>query len=153
MSAGAGRRSSGAAGAAGAALPVVAAVAATLALSGCAHADALALVRQACGHVDKSLALYESSTVTSSASVAQSDDAAALQQLRDALPLAATAAGEDATWQAFVTTLSESNRVPESDLVRALRQQCAAVSSGGPGPALTSTSVAPVPTKPVPVGQ
>lgn len=124
-----------------------------VALSGCAHGDALSLVRKACGHVDKSLALYRASTVATSPAAAQNDSAAALQQLRDALPLAATAAGEDATWEAFVTTLSESSRIPESDLVIALRQQCADVSSGGQGPVAPPTTAAPVPTKPEPVGQ
>lgn len=121
---------------------------ALLASSGCAHSDALALAQKACQHVDKSLALYKASTQSTSPSAAQADRAAALQQLRDALPLAATAAGEDPTWQAFVTTLSESNRVPESDLVIALRQQCADVANGGQGPSAPPTSVAPVPTNP-----
>ena len=127
-------------------------VVASFILGGCAHGDALALVHKACGHVDRSLALYQQSTADASPAAAQADSAAALQQLRDALPLAATAAGEDATWQAFVTTLSESSRVPESDLVIALREQCASVASGqGPAPPPT-TAPAPVSTNPT-VGQ
>ncbi|HMK99070.1 MAG TPA: hypothetical protein VK428_02660 [Acidimicrobiales bacterium] len=102
--------------------------------------------------MDRSLSLYQASTTTSSSATAQADSAAALQQLRDALPLAATAAGEDAEWQAFMTTLSETSRVPESDLVTALSQQCSSVADGGIGPGSPPTSVAPVPTRPE-VGQ
>jgi len=118
-----------------------------LGLAGCAHSNAQALVNQACAHVDRSLSLYQASTTTSSSASAQADSAAALQQLRDALPLAATAAGEDAQWQAFMTTLSETSRVPESDLVTALSQQCTSVADGGIGPASPPTSPAPVPTR------
>lgn len=120
---------------------------AALGLSGCANAHALSLVRQACSHVQRSLTLYQESTATSSPSVQQSEAAAALQQLRDALPLAASAAGENAEWQAFMTTLSESSRVPEAYLVIALRQQCASVASGY-GPSGPPTSPPPVATNP-----
>ena len=119
-----------------------------LGLAGCAHSNAQALVDRACTHVDKSLSLYQASTTTSSSATAQADSAAALQQLRDALPLAATAAGEDAEWQAFMTTLSESSRVPESDLVIALSQQCAAVAQGGQAPIPPATTIPPVDTNP-----
>jgi hypothetical protein len=104
----------------------------TFALSGCASSDALALARQACGHVDKSLALYVRSRAEQG-TVADHDRTDALQQLRDGLPSAATAAGEDGQWQALMTTISESSRVPEVDLVQALRIQCAATNSNGAG--------------------
>lgn len=130
----------------------VVSVAAAVGLSGCATSHALALVRQACRHVDSSLSLYQASTTTASGASAQADSAAALQQLRDALPLAATAAGENAQWDAFMTTLSETSRVPESDLVIALRQQCADVASGGQNSNTPPTTAAPVATNPQ-VGQ
>lgn len=112
----------------------VAGLSAALFLSGCANSHALALVHQACTHVDRSLSLYQRSTTDAVPATAQADSAAALAQLRLALPLAATAAGENPEWQAFMTTLSESSRVPESDLVSALGQQCAAVDSAAQGP-------------------
>lgn len=127
-------------------------VAAVLGLEGCANSHALGLVRQACTHVQRSLALYQESTAATSPVVAQADNTAALKQLRAALPLAATAAGENAQWDAFMTTISESSRVPESDLVRALQAQCTEVSSGG-APPTTPTTLAPVPTNPEPVGR
>ena len=122
-------------------------------LSGCSNAHALSLVRQACTHVEQSLHLYQQSSSDTSASGQQADAAAALKQLQLALPLAASAAGENAQWQAFMTTLAESSRVPESDLVIALRQQCADVSNGGQGPATPPTTFPPPLTKPEPVGR
>jgi hypothetical protein len=127
-------------------------VLAAIGLQGCANSDALGLVRQACVHVQRSLVLYQQSTTAASPGVAQAEGTGALDQLRAALPLAATAAGENAQWDALETTLSESSRVPESDLVRALQAQCADVASGGQGPT-TSTTSAPVPTNPEPVGR
>ncbi len=53
--------------------------------------------------------------------------AEALGQIRDAVPLAAEAAGEDTTWQALEATLSESSRVPLGYLLPALAAQCAGV--------------------------
>ena len=44
----------------------------------------------------------------------------AYTQLRLALPIAAEAAYRDGQWQALMTTVSESNRVPETTLVPAL---------------------------------
>ena len=126
---------------------------AAITLSGCSNAHALSLVRQACTHVERSLVLYQQSGRATSPSAQQADAAAALKQLQLALPLAASAAGENAQWQAFMTTLAESSRVPESDLVIALRQQCADVSSGGQGPATPPTTLPPPPTNPEPVGR
>ncbi|MHB8438064.1 MAG: hypothetical protein ACYDD4_02730 [Acidimicrobiales bacterium] len=108
-------------------------------LSGCANARANGLVGQACVHVEASLRLYRAS-VSAPPDVQMADQAAALAQLRLALPIAAQAAGESPQWQAFMTTLSESSRVPESDLVQALSDQCA--NSGTP-PAPASSTVPP----------
>ncbi len=101
-------------------------------LSGCASSNALALARQACGHVDQSVALFARSQ-SEQGTAAAADRTSALKQLRAGLPQAATAAGEDGQWQALMTTISESSRVPESDLVRALRLQCAVTRSGNSG--------------------
>lgn len=123
-------------------------------LAGCSNSDALALARQACGHVQRSLALYQAAQGSPNPPDQQAKTQAALGELRLALPLAATAAGESPQWQALMTTLTESSRVPESDLVIALQQQCADASGGGQ-PSATTTAPAPVttPTKPEPVGR
>lgn len=123
-------------------------------MAGCASSDALALARQACGHVQRSLTLYRAAQGASSPADQQARTQQALGELRLALPLAATAAGEAPQWQALMTTLTESSRVPEGDLVIALQQQCADASAGGQ-PAVTTNAPAPAttPTKPEPVGR
>ncbi|MBF6557010.1 MAG: hypothetical protein IVW52_12745 [Acidimicrobiales bacterium] len=94
------------------------------ALSACGSGNGTALAKQACTHVDRSIGLLKESAQ-------QSDkiDAARLTQrayieLRDALPIAAKAAYLDGQWQALMTTVSESNRVPETTLTTALAAQC-----------------------------
>ena len=136
----------------GATVALAACVVAGAVATACSRGDALTLARQACDHVHRSIALYARSTTDPPASRA-ADAAAAVAQLRAALPLAATAAGEDSQWQALVTTLSESSRVPESDLVPALQAQCADTATSGSTPTVPSTTAAPVPTNPPPVGR
>jgi hypothetical protein len=64
-----------------------------------------------------------------SAAVTAAKQKQALGQLRDALPLAADAAGEAGQFQALMSTLAESDHLPESLLVHALGEQCAAADS------------------------
>ena len=49
--------------------------------------------------------------------------------LLPALPIAAQAAYHDIQWEALSATLSEANRVPESELVPSLETQCHAADS------------------------
>lgn len=70
--------------------------------------------------------LYDRS-LTEVGAKASADRSQALLELRLALPYASIAAGNDGLWQPLQATLGESNRVPESDLVTALQQQCAGV--------------------------
>jgi hypothetical protein len=109
----------------------VATAAATLALSGCANSAALGLVRQACHHVELSLALYRSSLTETNPQRAAQEQSQAEQQLEIASPLASIAAGQAPQWDAFMATLAENTRLPEADLVHALQAQCGAVSAGG----------------------
>jgi len=106
-------------------------VAGAWALAGCASADATALALQACDHVDRSLTLYAGALHQGDPARAGAERAAAQAQLRLALPTAATAAGEDSDYQALMSTLAESDHLPESLLVHALSAQCAAARSGG----------------------
>jgi len=72
-------------------------------------------------------------------------------QLREALPLAAEAADANGQWQALMTTVSESNRVPEQYLVTALRAQCAVANAsvgGEPPPPSSAPPPAPVSSAP-----
>lgn len=107
---------------------VISAAALLAAVPGCANHNSFALAREACRHVDSSLAIYRSAQSAPNPAESAREYAKALQQLRIALPIAASAAGQAEQWQALMATLSESTRVPESELVNALQAQCAATS-------------------------
>ncbi len=86
--------------------------------------------QQACAYVERSLQLYAASVAeqhAGNAALASSERSQALSELRLALPLAARATNADGTWQPLEATLSESNRVPEANLVTALTAQCQGV--------------------------
>jgi len=119
-------------------------------LSACGNNGA-SLAKEACGHIDRSLTLLaRSSHETDSATAAQLQRLA-YQQLRQALPIAAEAAYNDGQWQALMTTVSESNRVPETTLVDALTVQCQQADSspfGQPPPPSSIPPPAPVSSSP-----
>jgi hypothetical protein len=121
-------------------------------LAGCATHDGTDLARQACQHVNRSITLYDASLHASSPGEASAQQAQAVAQLRDALPIAATAAGEAGQFQALMATLDESDHLPESLLVHALGEQCAAAdSNGGLAPTPPPTAQTPA-TRPNPTG-
>jgi hypothetical protein len=100
-------------------------VAGSAVATGCAAQDGAALAKQACGYVNTSLSLYESSLIPAHHDQATHLQGQAYDQLQLGLQPAALAAGDDPKWQALMTTISESSRVPEGVLVSALQQQCA----------------------------
>ena len=110
-----------------------------LVVTGCANQRGLDLARQACVHVHRSLVLYRESTADPTSATGGTQRSQALTQLREALPLAASAAGEASQWQGLMATLAESAHLPESDLVKALTQQCDNASNGGVGQGPTLT--------------
>jgi hypothetical protein len=95
-------------------------------LTGCANHDALSLARKACAHVDRSITLYRKARSDPDPVRAAAERAQASEELGAAMPDAAIAAGESSQWQALMTTLSETSRVGEVDLLSALAAQCAA---------------------------
>jgi hypothetical protein len=96
--------------------------------------------------------LYRASLHAPTSATAATQQSDAMDQLRDALPLAATAAGQDGQYQALMATLAESNSLPESLLVHALGAQCAATDSNtGVVPSPPPTAQTP-PTRPAPIG-
>jgi hypothetical protein len=118
-------------------------------LTGCANSAALGLVRQACHHVQISLALYHRAQKQPDPVLAAKERSEAEDQLGQASPLAAIAAGQSSQWQALMATLAENSRTPESDLVPALQAQCAGVQNGTTGePVLSSTTLPPPPPPP-----
>jgi hypothetical protein len=102
--------------------------------AGCGTQDGDALAKQACGYVTSSITLYESSLSDKSASGEIHLQDEAYDQLQLGLQPAALAAGDNGQWQALMTTISESSRVPEGVLVSALRQQCAVAETPGATP-------------------
>ncbi len=89
----------------------------------------LTLAKQACTHIDRSITLLHASDLKADQHDATQLKENAYDQLRNALPLAAEAAYQNEQWQALMTTVSESNRVPETTLVTALKAQCGEVDS------------------------
>jgi len=96
-----------------------------LGLSACGGGGGQDLARQACVHVHRSVQDYLRSTVagTPPATVALLQKEAD-QELRTALPLAAQANSDDGSWNALMTTISESAIVDEAHLIPGLRAQC-----------------------------
>jgi hypothetical protein len=116
-----------------------------LGLAACSTtADGQALAQQACIHVKRSVGDYERSLVagTPPTTVALLQGAAA-RELRDALPLAASANSDDGSWNSLMTTISEGANVDEAHLVPALKAQCVVANTNpnvnpqnvNPGPA------------------
>ena len=85
-----------------------------------------ALEHEACVEVHHSLTLYATAAHDAPAA-ARAARTAAENLLRAALQPAAIASAGDADYQALSATLSETSRVPESQLTTALSDQCAAV--------------------------
>jgi len=122
------------------------------ALSACAGFDGANLARQACAHVDRSLALYQASLSAGDDATAETQRAQASAQLRAAMPIASAAAGQAGQYQALMATLAESDHLPESRLVHALTLQCAAAENGGETPLGPVTTAVSPPTRPPPIG-
>jgi hypothetical protein len=119
-------------------------------LSACGNSGTV-LAKQACSHVDRSLSLLTQAAHQSDPATAARLQQQAYNQLRQALPIAAEAAYHDGQWQALMTTVSESNRVPEATLVDALRAQCQQADSsifGQPPPPSSIPPPAPVSSSP-----
>jgi hypothetical protein len=120
-----------------------------VALSACGSGGT-GLAKQACGHVNRSIALLKQSEQGSSAAAGELKEQA-YTQIQDALPIAAEAANQDGQWQALMTSLSEINRVPEKTLVTALTAECQSADSsnfGEPPPPSSIPPPAPVPASP-----
>ncbi len=117
-----------------------AAVVGALMLAGCGSGAGLGLARQACGHVDTSLRLYERSLHEASAR-AGADRLEATEQLQDALQLAAQANSADPQYNPLMTTLQEIGRIDEGHLVVALRASCNLAQSANPQPPVVSSTV------------
>jgi len=111
-------------------------------LGACGNSGAT-LAKQACSHINRSITLLKESDHRTDPAGAARLKQQAYEQLRTALPIAAEAAYRDGQWQALMTTVSESNRVPETILVEALQAQCKAADTSVFGQAPPSSSIPP----------
>jgi hypothetical protein len=120
-------------------------------LSACGNSGTT-LAQQACSHVTTSLHLLKRADQNSDPTAAAALRQKAYLDLRAALPLSAEAAYHDGQWQALMTTVAESTRVPEQTLVTALEAQCQQADSssafGQPSPPTTIPPPAPVSSGP-----
>ena len=115
----------------------------------------LALGASACGASATANGTQACKLVRESLSISAKGSSAAAQQralelLRQALPLAAIAAGANGNWQPLEATLSESNRVPITRLRSALSAECAPGNEGNVygGGNFTQASIPPVGSSP-----
>lgn len=111
-------------------------VAATLAAAGvlftaCSSSSGDAQAAQACVHVNRSIVLYDRSLHERDTTVASNEQQHAQHELLVAEPLAAAATSADGSWNGLQTTLIESERVSEGNLLVALQSECADVVVSG----------------------
>ena len=98
--------------------------------SGCGTQDSYGLAKQACVYVNTSISQWDSSVKKgTSTSLKKHLQSEAYDNLQLALQPAALAAGDNGQWQALMTTISESSRVPENVLIPALTDQCGVADS------------------------
>jgi len=110
------------------AVGVAALLASGAAVAACG-ASATDLAKASCAHVNSSIATLNQASHTADASKAASLRQKAYLDLLSAIPIAAQAAYHDIQWESLSATLSEANRVPESELVPALKAQCQSADS------------------------
>ena len=114
----------------GAALLATAAIA--CGTSACGNGAALSEARTACVKIDRSIKLYKQSLVAPTPAAASALAAHAQSDLLAALGPASRATSSDGSFNALMTSLQESNRVPEQYLVESLQRQCQVVFSSTP---------------------
>jgi hypothetical protein len=113
-----------------AALAAAAATAAGILLAACGSSGAQQ-AELACAHVERSITLYNASLHQPDATTASNERRSAQKQLLIAEPLAAAATSSDGSWNGLQTTLIESERVSEGNLMVALESECAGVVTTG----------------------
>ena len=127
--------------------PAVAAlVSLSILLAACGN-DGLTLARQACSYVTTSLRQYDEAQHTQDPQRAAALRTKSIVGLETALPLAAKANSADGQWNPLMTTLQEVGRNSESNLVTALKAQCAqAAKSNEQAPAINNVPGRPSPS-------
>jgi hypothetical protein len=113
--------------------PITALVLASVVLSSCGTSGALSDARASCVLVKRAIAIQMQSEAPSlSAARRTALEAQAMSELLKATPKAADATSIDGSWNALMTTINESERVPLKNLVPSLKRLCLVADSSSP---------------------
>ena len=113
--------------------PLSALVLASVVLSSCGTNGAVADARASCVLVKRALTIQtQSETPTLSAAQRAALEGRAMSELLKATPMAADATSIDGSWNALMTTINESERVPLKNLVPSLTRLCRVADSSTP---------------------
>ena len=102
-------------------------------LSACGTSGAVTDARASCVLVKRAIELQTKSEATSLSAPQRSRlEGRAMSELLKATPAAADATSLDGSWNALMTTINESERVPLKDLVPSLTRLCKVADSSSP---------------------
>ena len=114
-------------------IPFSALVLSSVVLSSCGTNGAVADARASCVLVKRAVALQSQSEVpTLTQAQRNSLEGQAMSELLKATPKAADATSIDGSWNALMTTINESERVPLKNLVPSLTRLCKVADSTTP---------------------
>jgi hypothetical protein len=113
--------------------PLTALVLASVALSSCGTNGAVTDARASCVLVKRAIILQTHSEAPHLTATERSSlEGRAMSELLRATPKAADATSIDGSWNALMTTINESERVPLRDLVPSLTRLCRVADSSSP---------------------
>ncbi|HEY5437391.1 MAG TPA: hypothetical protein VIJ99_00655 [Acidimicrobiales bacterium] len=113
--------------------PLAALAVAGVTLSSCGTGSAVSDARNSCRMVKQALALQAQSEVAGISAASRTTlEGKAMNELLKATPMAAAATSADGSWNALMTTINESERVPLQNLVPALTRLCKVADSSSP---------------------
>jgi len=113
--------------------PLSALVLASVVLSSCGTNGAVADARASCVLVKRAITIQSQSEAPNLTSTRRDSlEGRAMSELLKATPKAADATSIDGSWNALMTTINESERVPLKDLVPSLTRLCKVADSSTP---------------------
>jgi hypothetical protein len=113
--------------------PLAALIITGVALSACGTGGAVSDARSSCRLVKRALALQAKSEVPGITAASRATlQGKAMNELLKATPMAAAATSADGSWNALMTTINESERVPLQNLVPSLTRLCKVADSSSP---------------------
>ena len=113
--------------------PLSALVLASVVLSSCGTNGAVADARASCVLVKRAITIQSQSEATNLTSTRRDSlEGRAMSELLKATPKAADATSIDGSWNALMTTINESERVPLKNLVPSLTRLCKVADSSTP---------------------